>query len=92
MKQLVRLTFAIIGLLLFVSAHAQDAENGEKLHASKCQTCHDSSVYTRANRFIKSRDALQAQVNRCKKMATADWTAHQIGDVVEYLDKKFYKF
>lgn len=92
MKQLHRIIVMVIGLLMGFGAYAERVEKGEKLHASKCQTCHDSSVYTRANRFVKNRDALQTQVARCKKMASADWTEQQVNDVVDYLDKQYYKF
>ena len=92
MKQIIGTIFTIGSLLISSSAYAQDADQGEQLHASKCQTCHDSSVYTRANRFIQNRAALQAQVSRCTKQVRADWTAQQIDDVVNYLDRKYYKF
>jgi len=92
MKQIIGTIFIIASLLTGNSAYAESAGNGEQLHASKCQGCHDSSVYTRANRFIKNRGALLDQVNRCHKQVRAEWTAQQIDDVVNYLDSKYYKF
>lgn len=92
MKQIIGTIFTIGSLLISSSAYAQVTDQGEQLHASKCQACHDSSVYTRANHFIQNRAALHAQVSRCSKQARADWTAQQIDDVVNYLDRKYYKF
>jgi len=92
MKQIIGTIITLGSLLTGYSAYAEVADNGEQLHASKCQGCHDSSVYTRANRFIKNRDALHDQVNRCHKQVRADWTAQQINDVVNYLDSQYYKF
>jgi len=92
MKQIIGTVIILGSLLTGYSAYAGAPGNGEQLHASKCQGCHDNSVYTRANRFIKNRDALHDQVNRCHKQVRADWTAQQINDVVNYLDNQYYKF
>jgi len=92
MKQILRAVVITGGLMAGTIANDVMADNGEQLHASKCQGCHDSSVYTRANRFIQNRDALHKQVSRCDKQVRAEWTALQIDDVVNYLDKKYYKF
>ncbi len=92
MKKITGTIIIAASLVTTYSVYAEGSGNGEQLHASKCQGCHDSSVYTRANRFIKNRDALHEQVNRCHKQVRADWTDQQINDVVNYLDSQYYKF
>jgi len=92
MKQIIAMIVITGSLLAGIGTSAAAADNGEQLHASKCQGCHDSSVYTRADRFIKDRGALHNQVSRCHKQVRAEWTAKQIDDVVNYLDSQYYKF
>ncbi len=92
MKKIIGTIITTASLLTGFSAYAEATSNGEQLHASKCQGCHDNSVYTRANRFIKNRAALHEQVNRCHKQVRADWTDQQINNVVNYLDSQYYKF
>lgn len=84
----------LTGLLFALAgSHAwADIENGKKLHDEHCTQCHDSSVYTRENHFVTSREALLKQVNRCELNVGAQWFKEDVNDVVEYLDKTFYKF
>ena len=90
--KLVKFGFSILGLMLgsFV-AHA-DVGHGKALQDQSCTKCHDSSVYSRSDRRIKSLTALQQQVSRCKKPAGAEWDKEETADVVEYLNTEFYHF
>ena len=81
------LLFALTGSMAWA-----DIEHGKKLHDEQCTQCHDSSVYTRENHFVTSRKALLKQVNRCELNVGAQWFKEDVDDVVEYLDKTFYKF
>jgi len=68
-------------------------QTGNKLHDEKCMNCHDTSVYTRQERRVKTLQALSSQVNNCMKgPAKADWTVSETNSVIEYLNNKFYKF
>ncbi len=84
----------LAGLLLALTASntRADIDHGKKLHDEQCTECHDSSVYTRENHFVASREALLKQVNRCELNVGAQWFKEDVDDVVEYLDKTFYKF
>jgi mono/diheme cytochrome c family protein len=86
-------------LLLAVSSatHAElllfgDAARGEKLHAQHCKGCHDSSVYTRPDRRIRSGEGLQAQVAMCNRNLRSHLGKEQLDDLVKYLNDTFYKF
>ncbi|MFW2374156.1 MAG: hypothetical protein ACN4GM_13610 [Gammaproteobacteria bacterium] len=90
-----------IFFILFVTAMSSTAygyedpvmQTGNKLHNEKCMNCHDTSVYTRQDRRVKTLQALSNQVNNCMKgPAKADWTVSETNSVVEYLNNKFYKF
>lgn len=82
---------SIVFALLSANALA-DAARGKTLHDEMCMKCHDTSVYTRENRFIDSPAALSKQVNRCKANVGAQWFDEDVADVVDYLNQSFYRF
>jgi cytochrome c553 len=69
-----------------------DAAQGKAVHDKQCVACHDSSVYTRANRRVKSPEALIGQVNNCVRQTDAKLDRDQVNSLVKYLDESFYKF
>lgn len=69
-----------------------DAAKGKALHGKQCVACHDTSVYTRANRRIKSPEGLIGQVNNCVRQTGLKLDRDQINDLVKHLDESFYKF
>jgi hypothetical protein len=99
------LTKKSLGGLLFLSAISisnisyADAEeitdpiaHGEKAHKNHCYKCHSDDVYTRENRFVKSLDALSKQVVRCKEGSDIPWFDEDADAVVQFLNKKYYRF
>ena len=85
-------------LLLVVTTGASaamlpgDAAKGKAVHGQQCVACHDSGVYTRADRRIKSVEGLIGQVNGCVRQTGAKLSRDQVNDVVKYLDDAFYRF
>lgn len=66
--------------------------HGEEAHKNHCYKCHTDEVYTRENRFVKSIDALSKQVIRCKEGSDVPWFDEDADAVVQFLNKKYYKF
>lgn len=66
--------------------------HGEKAHKNHCYKCHTDDVYTRENRFVKSIDALSKQVVRCKEGSDIPWFDEDSDAVVQFLNKKYYRF
>lgn len=66
--------------------------HGEKAHNEYCVKCHTDQVYTRENRFVKSIDALNKQVVRCKDNNNIPWFDEDSDAVVQFLNNKYYKF
>ena len=66
--------------------------HGEKTHKNHCYKCHTDEVYTRENRFVKSIDALSKQVVRCKDGNNVPWFEEDTDAVVQFLNKKYYRF
>ena len=75
------------------SAQAQTPHAGKNIHNEKCMSCHQSDIYTREDRKVKTMHALSNQVDNCMKgAAKAEWSSKQTSDVIDYLNSKFYKF
>jgi len=66
--------------------------HGEEAHNNHCYKCHTDEIYTRENRFVKSIDALSKQVVRCKDGSDIPWFDEDADAVVQFLNKKYYKF
>lgn len=66
--------------------------HGEKAHKNHCYKCHTDQVYTRDNRFVKSINALSKQVTRCKENSNVPWFDEDADAVVQFLNKKYYRF
>ncbi len=84
--------------LFMFSSFAQAEKNeeiyllGKTEHDANCVKCHTDSVYTRKDRFIKSMEALNKQVNRCKENVGVAWFDEDVDAVVYFLNEKYYKF
>jgi cytochrome c2 len=74
------------------AATAASIENGKKLYAEHCTTCHDTKIHTRPNRIIHTYGDLVNRVKFCDAQSKAGFTDVQIHDVAEYLNTNFYKF
>ena len=66
--------------------------HGEAALKEHCYKCHTDSVYTREDRFVKSLDALSKQVERCKDGSNIPWFDEDVDAVVQFLNKKYYRF
>jgi mono/diheme cytochrome c family protein len=74
-------------------AKEPDPANGQKLFAaSQCMSCHGTDVFTRPDRKITSRAALESKVRSCDAGLSTNWFDDEIVDVVAYLNQTYYKF
>lgn len=85
--------------ILFFCVSATALAQGKQLHDSSCMQCHASltdgqpnSMYTRADRGVKSLAELGEQVTSCAIAADVNWSLAQQQQVVKYLNSQFYKF
>ncbi|HGG58977.1 MAG TPA: cytochrome c [Gammaproteobacteria bacterium] len=98
-KTLSTLVFASLFTLTAQAGETPDAAHGKALHDKNCTGCHTnmtggdgSALYTRSHRKVTSKARLEAQVRRCEGNLKLDWFDDDIHDVVEYLNKTWYKF
>jgi hypothetical protein len=83
-------------ILLMPSAYAAelpgDSADGKRLHDANCMGCHDTSIYTRKDRLIRSLDALKEQLGDCSHMAKKEFSAIEAQNIIKYLNDQFYQF
>jgi hypothetical protein len=69
-----------------------DPKAGKVLHDKSCLNCHDTSLYTRANRKIKTPQQLASRIFGCNANTGAGWFPEEEQHVGAYLNQQFYKF
>lgn len=69
-----------------------DAKAGQALHDKSCLACHSSSMYTSANRKIKTPSQLAARISGCNANTGAGWFPEDEQHVGAYLNQNFYNF
>jgi hypothetical protein len=68
-----------------------DSAEGKRLHDVNCIGCHDSGVYTRQTRSVRSLDALKQQLDTCGHATNKNLSAADKQSIVKYLNERFYK-
>jgi hypothetical protein len=83
-------------ILLMASAYAAslpgDSADGKRLHDANCMGCHDTGIYTRKDRLVRSLDALKKQLGDCSHMAKKEFSAIETQNIIKYLNDQFYQF
>ncbi len=69
-----------------------DPGRGQLLYENHCVSCHESTVHIRTDQAARSLAALRDQVMRWQAAIALQWTAEDIGDVVEYLNGAWYHY
>ena len=92
MKRALLISILISTALLAQPALPADSAQGKKLHDTNCVKCHNTSVYTRQDRKIKSLDALNERLVACTHAAQVTLTDDEQKSIAQYLNEQFYKF
>lgn len=71
---------------------AEAVSRGELLHENHCTGCHESIVHIRSDRRAKSLKELEDWVVRWADQQQLGWGPDEIADVVDYLNRRYYKF
>lgn len=90
-----RFRFDIASIIMLLVASIP--VNANEFHAEtfvnqKCAGCHDSSVYTRTNRRVKSLPGLRNQVKMCDAQLGIKLFDEDLEAVVEHLNSNYYHF
>jgi len=70
---------------------AGDATRGAKLH-DDCLGCHGTELYVPPRAKIKTLAALKKETERWNDRMNPKFSRQEVDDLVEYLNRDFYKF
>lgn len=65
---------------------------GEMLYENHCTGCHESVLFIRERREVKSLPALREEVARWAGEAKAPWREEEIAEVTRHLNRTYYHF
>ena len=89
----IRLTFATAALaLLTVGTSASEDFEPKPYHDANCLRCHDTGVYMREDRRVRSYPALESQVARCDANLALKLFPDDLAVLVEHMNDTFYRF
>ena len=74
------------------SALAEQLKEGKELNTDNCTKCHDTSVYTKADRKVKTLDVLTKRVKACNSKTGAGLDEDELKDLTLFLNTEYYKF
>ncbi len=69
-----------------------NSTEGKRLHDANCTNCHDTRVYTREDRSVRSLEALKQQLENCSHMAGKRFSTIETQNLLKYLNDTFYQF
>ena len=69
-----------------------NSAEGKRLHDASCTGCHDTQVYTRKERSVRSFDGLKQQLQNCSHMAGKQFSPIETQNLLKYLNDTFYQF
>jgi hypothetical protein len=75
-----------------LAASQGDSNAGKRLHDANCTGCHDTSVYSRKTRSVRSLDALKQQLESCGHASDKNLSPADKQNIVRYLNDQFYQF
>jgi mono/diheme cytochrome c family protein len=74
------------------AAAAAEFDRGQALYESHCGECHKSWAHTRVQRKVENVSELRERVVAWSAHTGQVWSAEDIDDVVQYLNRRFYQF
>jgi len=70
-----------------------NSTEGKRLYEANCTGCHDTGVFTRKDRSVRSLEGLKKQVGGCSHMvAGKQFSPFDNQNLIKYLNDTFYQF
>ena len=84
----------LVGVLALVAVlHAVEFDRGQALYENHCATCHDPQAHVLGKmRHVTTPADLRARVAAWSVHSGLNWSAEDIDDVTDYLNRRFYRF
>lgn len=98
MKTITRGASALLLAIAITPASGARAElpgnsaEGKRLLEANCSGCHDTGVFTRKDRSVRSLDELRKQLENCSHMAGKHFSTIETENLIKYLNDTFYRF
>jgi cytochrome c5 len=70
----------------------ETANRGQLLYENHCRKCHESQVYIRQQRKAHSLKDIRSWTRQWSTELKLDWTAADVEQVSQYLNRQFYHF
>lgn len=86
------LTLGVTAIIVSSQSQALEPDRGSMLYENHCLQCHESTVYIREQRKVRSLGNLKKQVNRWANELNLGWRDEETKVVSRYLNQTFYKF
>jgi cytochrome c5 len=85
---------ALAGVLVFMATlHAVEFDRGEALYENHCSACHDPQAHVAVEaRHVATQADLRARVAAWSVHSGLNWSAEDVNDVTDYLNRRFYRF
>lgn len=85
---------AVLGVCILglhaVPSLAEEFSRGQALYENHCQSCHADWAHTRSQREVASPEELHRRVAAWSIHAGLNWSAEEVRDVADYLERSFY--
>jgi mono/diheme cytochrome c family protein len=75
----------------FSPAAFAEFDRGRALYENHCRQCHDSWAHNYEGRAVANYSGLRERVASWSLHSGLGWNAEEIGDVTEYLNRRFYQ-
>ena len=84
----------LVGVLAFVAVlRAVEFDRGEALYENHCSSCHDPQAHVAGEaRHVATLVDLRARVAAWSVHSGLNWSAEDVDDVTDYLNRRFYHF
>ncbi len=66
-------------------------DRGQALYEHHCMSCHESWAHTREGRHVRTISELRARTEAWSIHSRLDWSAEEVNDVTDYLNRTFYQ-
>lgn len=83
---------ALILCAYAASALEEEFSRGQASYENHCRSCHADWVHTRSARKVTSLNELRQRTPSWSIHTGLDWSDEEMEDVVDYLERNFYRF
>jgi mono/diheme cytochrome c family protein len=76
-----------------VALSAKEFDRGQALYENHCSACHDPQTHVAGDaRHVTTMADLRARVAAWSVHSGLNWSAEDVNDVTDYLNRRFYQF